>query len=307
MKNNLLRILNISIGFIFIASAILKLISINSFELYVYSFGFFGLNSSAFIARFFIILELIIGTGLLLNFYPRFFRISSILLLSGFSVFLLYTLFFYGNNDNCHCFGDIIELNPLPSLIKNIVLIIILLLTRNTIPFFYKRGKTISISIPIILSVGILLIFPLDNWFTKRNNVDFNESAFIELIQENKFSEKDLEGQKVICFFGLGCQYCELAAKKLYLIQKNHPEIKMDFIGIFWGGNKQLEKFQEETNLSYSNILFIDPIQFLKITDGKMPLIVILDNQLPIAYFNYTSLQENSLIKILKDNKLTIE
>ena len=54
-------ILRILIGGFFITTAILKLLSLDSFEIYIYSFNIFSFNLCAIIARLVIAAELLVG------------------------------------------------------------------------------------------------------------------------------------------------------------------------------------------------------------------------------------------------------
>ena len=299
LKNRqyLLYSLNAITGIIFCLSAVLKLISIDTFELYIYSFQFVNLSLSALAARLIICGEIILGVGLIINIYPKFFRIISILTLALFSLFLIYLLITQGNNDNCHCFGDLVELNPLPSFFKNIALIIILILTKNIKSFKIPYKKLISVCLIIIPFIVVFATNPPDNWFT-RNNTDYNEKALFEFIESNQTINNESDTQ-ILCFFGLGCKYCELAAKKLYLIEQNNPQVKMNIVGVFWGKEEKLEPFEKETELNYSSVHIINPVVFLDITEGSMPVILILKNGKVSDSFSYRNLHEKDLLQSL--------
>ena len=72
--SNLKKIAGILLGVLFILSSIAKLSSMESFELYIFSFGFAGFDLCSFAARFVVIAELIIGLGLASGQYFRFFH-----------------------------------------------------------------------------------------------------------------------------------------------------------------------------------------------------------------------------------------
>ena len=48
-------------------SAVLKLFDMDQFEIYIYSYHFFSINASFMVARLAIILELVLGIGLISN------------------------------------------------------------------------------------------------------------------------------------------------------------------------------------------------------------------------------------------------
>ena len=57
-------ILQVVLGLVFIFSAIMKVIGMDRFEIYIYSYHFFSLNFSFLVARAAIIAELVLGIGL---------------------------------------------------------------------------------------------------------------------------------------------------------------------------------------------------------------------------------------------------
>lgn len=298
IKQYLFYSFNALVGIVLIVSAVLKLISIDSFELYIYSFDILNLTLSSLAARAFIAAELFLGTGLILNFYPRFFRLCTILLLIFFSCFLVYVYFTKGNEDNCHCFGDLIELNPLPSILKNIALIAILIPTYKINPFHLRYKPYISGGVALLILIGIFLIFPSSIKFRQADKDEYyNREAMNEFLTEQNYFENTTNDTKVLCFFGIGCKYCELTATKLRLMQQNNPDMDAAFIGIFWGNEAKLEHFYEETKLTYSETLLINPVTFLEITNGSMPIIVILRNNKIVDSYKYLDLQEKVFIK----------
>ncbi len=113
------------VGATFIVSSIMKLQSIETFELYIFSFNLFSLNLSALIARLVIGVELAMGVGYLANIYHKQLYYTIFASLIGFTLFLFY-LIVVGREDNCHCFGDIVHITPAESILKNIVLIVLL-------------------------------------------------------------------------------------------------------------------------------------------------------------------------------------
>lgn len=294
--------LNLVVGIVFIVSAILKIISIDSFELYIYSFQFVGLNLSSLAARAFICAELILGTGLILNLYPKFFRISTILLLVFFSLFLVYVYFAKGNEDNCHCFGDLIELNPIPSIIKNIILIALLLPGYRLHPFTIRFKKQISIITAVVVVVIVFIVsFPTMWYSAEDKNSYYNDQALSDFLSEHPALTEKNDQTIVACFFGLGCRYCELTAQKIHLIQESHSGLNLHVAGILWGDETKYENFTESTGLIYSDVIFLNPMQFLQITNGSMPLVIIFRNGEVVNAFKYSDLQEKAFLKAVNE------
>lgn len=112
-------VVRILLGAMFILSAVLKLITIDTFETYVYSFHILSFTLAEVAARCLIALEFVTGCFLLLKAQYRWAWWVATLMTAGFTLFLVYVVLFR-NDANCHCFGDLIPIEPLHSIYKNI-------------------------------------------------------------------------------------------------------------------------------------------------------------------------------------------
>jgi len=164
MKKNILLAIRMVSALVFIVSGLSKLFPAEVFELTLINAGAATWNTSPYLARFIITVELFLGAALLQKHYlKRLIVPSSILLLFIFSVQLIYTLIVKGNSGNCGCFGEFLPMSPLNALIKNIVLIILLV-------YFYLSymeetiQKLFILSGIFILSVAaVFIISPIQN------------------------------------------------------------------------------------------------------------------------------------------------
>lgn len=84
----ILLVLKILLGLVFIFSAVAKMIGIDRFEVYVYSFGFFSMDWAFILARICIAGEFLLGVGLVSNLCNRLTTTVTLLVL------LLFTIFF---------------------------------------------------------------------------------------------------------------------------------------------------------------------------------------------------------------------
>lgn len=119
-------VLKILVGALFVVSALSKLVTIDTFEMYVYSFGLFPMVACFYLARLLVAAELLLGVALVSHRNHRFTTLTSLFFLIFFIVFLVYAQLI-GRTDSCHCFGDMLPFNPVQSILKNAVLIAILL------------------------------------------------------------------------------------------------------------------------------------------------------------------------------------
>lgn len=123
-------VIRIGLGLFFIVSAILKLLSLDNFELYIYSFNLMNLTLCGLVARAIIACELLVGILLIIKVKYKFAWWLTLLMLIGFSLLLIYVILFR-NDSNCHCMGDLVEIKPSMSLIKNLVGIALLMCVRK--------------------------------------------------------------------------------------------------------------------------------------------------------------------------------
>ena len=149
-------VLKVLLGMMFVISAVSKFITIDAFEMYVFSFGLFPLSVSLFLARLVLSVELVLGAALISHRHHRFTVLSALLFLLCFIVFLVYA-HLIGRTDNCHCFGDLMPFDPLQSIVKNAVLVVLLL-------FVYKYALTdwaprwwLSLVVCLLTALAMLL------------------------------------------------------------------------------------------------------------------------------------------------------
>ena len=130
MKSKLALMLRFILGAVFLFSAYTKYIAPGLTELILVDHGIASTRETAeIIVRVLIGFEFALGVLLILPYsLKRIVIPSSILFLIIFTGYLVYTGFILKDTQNCGCFGEIIKMSPLESIIKNIVLILFLIL-----------------------------------------------------------------------------------------------------------------------------------------------------------------------------------
>ena len=280
------------LGILFLLSATAKLSGIDAFELYIFGFGWFSLGTSYLLARLVIAAEYTLGLLLLANFWPRFAFWGSLGLLAAFTIFLI-ILAADGNRDNCNCFGEWIDLNPIQSIWKNLGMLALLLLSAGIPPFRLKRKKlwfALAVLVPL---ATVLILSPPDNWrydsYTRKDMV--NEPVLREAIENGVLPHTMLEGDHVVCFYSLKCNFCKLSARKLMMLRQRGEWSGAPVIAVFGRGeNTDPAPFLEETGFEPDEIHFIEPATFLRITTGSMPLILVMQDSSIAAKYNYRNL-----------------
>ena len=294
MKQRLAYFLKVLLGILFIVSAILKIADMDRFEIYVYSYHFFSLNFSFLVARAAIIVELVLGIGLLSNRMHKLMWWGSVLMLVGYTGLLVYALIL-GRTDNCHCFGDYLQFNPWQSIIKNVVLLALFALIRKVEGKSLKHGWLALAAVVIGCGVAVFTVSPPDNFtpsYESRQNLQ--RELFQQALQESPLDTCGLmEGKKVVGFFSSACEYCMMTAQKLDLMRKFYDFPEEDILFVFMGREEGIRQFyQESESTTYPYIIYEDVRRLLEITNGMFPIVVLMDNGEIVHEYGFRDLKE---------------
>ena len=268
------------LGVFFIGTAVLKLLSIDSFEVYIYSFGIVNYVTVTFLSRLLVSIELLIGIGFIFKICFRQIWWLMMLMMAGFTIFLIYAAIFR-NDSNCHCFGDLIELNPTQSVFKNSITIALLLIIRKEqshdyMPVLKKWLVGVSIAISIIIP---FVLVPMDvvynRVYSEKENV--NTVAFYESISDSAFADLQ-HGRYLINYALAGCKFCRIGAEKVTMMIDRHG-ISHEKLKFFIGGSDEaIARFIELTGTSDYEHWKIPAPEFMAITYGMFPLYVFIED-----------------------------
>ncbi|HET7734284.1 MAG TPA: MauE/DoxX family redox-associated membrane protein [Paludibacter sp.] len=290
------KILPFILGIIFITSGATKLISVDYFEQFLYSFGILKLNYTIILTRLIIGLELTLGLLFLLRIFTKPLSYITLGLLFVFTVFIVF-LELSKSADDCYCFGTIIQLSNTVSIIKNIILaglVIFLLRTYSEPSKKFKRIKLVA-AVALGFGLGFGIYFP-DMLLGIKKEVTYCKPCFNDVIKSNELSDKKV----MICFLSTKCKYCQLAAKKVNVIsQKAGNSDKVLFV--LWDNDHNPDKFFQEIHINHFQTKEMDMLKFLKLTNGKMPLLILFDKGNIKRTFRYKDIDEDAILKFLKD------
>lgn len=290
--NSLKYVFRVLPGILFLFSATAKLIGIDAFEIYLFSFGWFSLGTSFLLARLVIAAEYTLGLLLIANLCPKTAWWGAVAMLAGFSVFLAW-LALSGNRENCNCFGELVNLNPIQSLVKNLLMLVLLLPAYNVKPF-QCRFKALWITLMAVVPLAaVLIVSPPDNWrySSYDRSEPINRQAFQEALEQELLPASLVEGDRVVCFYSLKCRFCKLSARKIVTLRERGEFSEAPLIAVFGRGeDTDPTAFLEETGISFDEIHFLEPDNFLLITNGAFPVIAILHDGEITAIYNYRNL-----------------
>lgn len=296
-------ILRILIGAFFITTAILKLLSLDSFEIYIYSFNIFSFNLCAIIARLVIAAELLVGAFLIAKILYKPTWWLTLLMLVGFTFLLVYVAIFR-QDSNCHCMGDLVELNPAYSIIKNLITIVLLFFIRKEEDYQFKGKKAVGIVLAV-LALGVpFILFPTDatyNLFKKSDN-NVNEKSFEQFMQDSVAQSLNIqEGNYVLGYLASGCKYCKLSAKKINTMVENNQLDTNKVVFIIWGGDESIQKFKEETDATHFRYAKISPIEAIQLVSGQFPTYVLVKDGKPVEAMDIRGLNDNKIRSFLTE------
>jgi hypothetical protein len=245
-------ICSVLLGLVFIFSAISKLYPIEPFEYTFVGLGIAGWQSSLFIARLFIGLELACGILLLANLWLKRFTIPFVaLILIIFNIYLALEIYKFGNKGDCGCFGQYLHFTPLEGILKNIVLLLLCALI-----YFYHKGvyfKRIKLVTAFIIIASLVTPFILNTvdiqTSAQHYSGELNYKLDLDILykdKNNKPPQVELrKGKWVIAFMSLTCPHCRIDAKKLHIMKLKNPALPIHMV--LNGKDKNLKAFFDDT------------------------------------------------------------
>ncbi len=216
-----------------------------------------------------------------------------------FTFFSLY-LQISGSSDDCHCFGTIIQLSNTTTILKNIIIIsmiIYLLIHKQEKHYKFKK---LLLCCSFILGFGTsLAVRPPDFIYSTHYSKDsfYYKPSLVKFIVDHKLTDK----KQIICFFSTSCKYCKLAAKKISIISEKTKNTD-DILYVFWSSNSKPRDFFKDTKTTAFNYVNLDVIEFLKLTNGTMPLIILYNKGIVEKVFRYREIDEYQIIQFLDNN-----
>ena len=267
-------IIRIGIGAFFIVSAILKLLSIDQFELYIYSFNITNFLLSGLAARAIIAAEILLGILLIAKVKYKAAWWLTLLMLIGFSFLLVYVILFR-NDSNCHCMGDLVEIKPSLSLIKNLVAIALMLCIRKEEDYHFRGRIAVLVVAFIAAIVPPFILFPMDNVYNilyKTDNLNYNETEFNALMADSTMQDVSFEkGNYIVGVVSAGCEFCHTGCLKLSEIVSNNQLDSNRVVYMIWGDSTSIRQFQTETKSDSFRFIHISPVQAIHIVNGQFP------------------------------------
>jgi hypothetical protein len=286
----------ILIAGIFIFSAIAKILEADAFEVYIYQLGILSFDWSAWLARLIIGTEMVLAIGFLTRAYFKIVWSIALITLLLFSLFLLLKIM-AGEDSNCFCFGELLSFTPMESLVKNLLLLILLVMIRKLsatqsqfVRIVFGVLSVLALAVPIILS-------PPDNLIPNRiTPAEMDRQSLRTAFAENLIPRELAKGRKMICFYSTSCKFCQLSSSRISAAFRKYELSKDELYVLFLGNDKSAAiQFLENTEGLNSDYSFLPQAQFLDITKGRMPLLLMIDDGIVTRVWNYRQIDEQEI------------
>lgn len=300
----------IILGAVFCASAISKLFSVESFDLYIFSFQLFSFDLSSLFARLLIICELLLGLGLMSGFWRRTVNWCCVAMLGVFSAILVWR-WAIGDTGSCHCFGDVLDMNPWQSLLKNAGFSVLLALgwkapKKDWLPSRMWRG-IITAAVSILVTLTVFLVWTPGIWWRwmGHHSTDLVEEQWQPYSEEYGYNE----GRQVVLFLSPLCEHCQHCISKVSTIISRHdlPKDRIHSVFMILASNPEenpllLPYFYEKAGIEDPGLdtHHISVDDFIPMTDGSMPLICLFEDGVLVTEYSYNTLDEKAFVEFLK-------
>jgi hypothetical protein len=309
-NKHLSLVLRIFVGLVFVASAVLKYISIDIFDLYVFEHNLFSVSVTETLTSLLISAELVLGILLIFNIHARLAYYCVLGFLAGFTLYLfLLPYLFDVDITNCHCFGTAVVLSRMESIAKNVVLLLCMIFVSPKFSTHKKWHTWVMIALGMVaITVSMVIVAP-NYLYTivhkDKIQIDFPtyESALLNSGKETEFTD----GKQIICLYSAGCRFCKRAALKLHLIMKHHQLPEEHVKAVFWSGSSDslIYNFFSEQKIPLLEYTTFRVDTFLTVTSGRMPILLFSDNGTIVQKANYITLNEKMVIDFLKSTDVT--
>lgn len=220
------RVARLIIGLVFIVAGVAKGMDLNFFFYVLKTFPL-GLTDPVllWLARFFVAVEIILGTALLFNIWPRLVLPATFAVMLVFLAVTTWNLV-GGLSEDCGCFGKLVRLNPAVEILVELVLLFIAFVAwRFTVPGGGAgRFKTALMGAAIVVGFGLPYLFP-----ESRPKVFAKEGvgSYVGDLKPERLNADLAKGDYFLALIETDCEHCQAAMPKLNTLAKSHATPKL--------------------------------------------------------------------------------
>ncbi len=294
-------VVRMALGALFVVSAIAKLVGIDQFEIYIFSFNLLPLSWALVTARLVIIAELLVGVGLMANVFKRLVDVCAMLMLVCFTLFLGYAALI-GRTDSCQCMGALVNFDPLQSIVKNAFLLLALVVAMGSRPWKWKPRWFVWLPVVVAAIATVFTLSMPDNWFFGPSEELYNAEELDGFIApEGELAPLNLDkGRHAVAFLSPGCQFCQMADQKLTHICRRNDLDSAAFIYLIPTADSTVAPLTLDTTSFIRPGFLIPPMTFALITYGQRPMLFLMENGKVTATCHYRNINEKQIVNFLK-------
>ncbi|MCL2245710.1 MAG: DoxX family membrane protein [Lentimicrobiaceae bacterium] len=305
MPKILSSVLRILVGLVFVTSAILKYISIDVFDLYIFEHNLFSVSVTETLTRLLITAELALGILLATNIHTRLAYYCALVFLAGFTLYLFFLPYFFDVDiANCHCFGTAIVLSRWESIAKNVILLFCLAFISPKFSIYKKWHTWVLFALGVVTFIVFMVINAPNYLYTMvhKDKIQINLPIYESALSNNGKKAEFTDGKQIICLYSVRCRFCKHAALKLHLIMKHHQLREDQVKAIFWSGTPDslIHHFFSDQKIPILEHTTFRMDTFLNITAGSMPVLLFSNNGMITQKANYISLKEKEVVDFFK-------
>lgn len=263
-QESILMALRALIAATFILSAYSKWTAPGIFEIILVDQGFFSDRAmAAYFSRLLMGLELALGILYLQPYLlKRHVSPVTLLILTAFTGYLIY-LAASGDKENCGCFGEIIKMSPLESILKNLFLIGLVLYVALKTEINNKRWY-VPIIIVAISFASIFAMAPI---------TEVKDFRFAQYTRFEKEGRVDLSnGDVILGVYNLDCEHCQAVASEMGRMVSQHPDSPKIYSLFYKEGETTVEIFNSMTHTNFPYHM-IDVEEFFDLIGNQPPRI----------------------------------
>ncbi len=264
------------LGFVFIFSAIAKMVPLEFFEFQIAEIIEIPWRTVQLIARIIIAFEFALGIVLIAHVELRKVTLPTVIgLLTVFTLLLVFQYIKHGNQENCGCFGDQVRMSTTAGILKNVVLIITAIIVYKIAPTWEWRLGRFKKFIPLLF-LGLMMIpwfmmKPIE-WRSVTERKKLKQEVHYDQLYDPQYTDSTPsfdyhEGKHIIMFVDLKCGHCKLAVAKASIMKEKQESLP--FLIVMNGPPEQTEKFLETTHAyNLERIYFSNTPIFIRLAGG---------------------------------------
>ncbi len=183
----------------------------------------------------------------------------------------------------------------------HLMLILMLLFVRTK---YTQNTKLLTRLMPVAIIVLLVLpnLLSLPSIYAKTldTEIEFSDSALQAEITAGNIPAAFIKGKKILPFYSVNCRFCRYSAERLsaFIKKENLPLTDMNIV--FWATKVDPTPFYEITNSKPFDFVPIPTAPFMKIVDGRMPLILLIEDGKVVKKMRYGNLDETNILAFLK-------